>query len=97
MDVVLGLRRLEGRWVSLSLADGTRIDECQLVSVAPSGLDTVWVWAGSEDVFLPVRDIRDAWEARPVPWRGAQRQEGNRADNHGLDRRSHDGRADDRR
>jgi len=63
MDLVLDLRRLEGRRVSLSLADGTRIDHCQLVSVAPSGLSTVWVYTDSEDVFLLVRDIRDAWEA----------------------------------
>ncbi len=97
MDLALGLRRLEGRWVSLSLADGTRIDECQLVSVAPSGLETVWVYADSEDVFLPLRDIRGAWEARPVPCRAAQRQEGNGADDHDLNRRSHDRRADDRR
>jgi hypothetical protein len=64
VDLVVDLRRLEGRRVSLSLADGTRLDECQLVSVAPSGLSTVWVYADSEDVFLPLRDIRDAWEAR---------------------------------
>ena len=70
MDLVLDLRRLEGRRVSLSLADGTRIDECQLVSVAPSGLNTVWVYADNEDVFLPVREIRGAWEAESPPVSG---------------------------
>ena len=55
--------------MSLSLADGTRFDECQLVSVAPSGLNTVWVYADSEDVFLPLREIRGAWEVRPVSGR----------------------------
>jgi hypothetical protein len=71
MELLLDLRRLEGRRVCLSLVDGTRIDECQLVSVAPTGRRTVWVYKNGEDAFIPIADICDAWEARSVPVRAA--------------------------
>ena len=63
MELLLHLRGLEGRRVGLSLVDGTRIDECQLVSVAPTGHRTVWVYRNGEDAFIPLGDICDAWPA----------------------------------
>lgn len=53
------LRRLQGRTVSLSLADGSRLDDVVLVSARPK---TVWVFQNGEDVFLATGDVVDAWE-----------------------------------
>lgn len=53
---------LEGRRVSLSLSDGSRIDDCELVSARQSA-PTVWLFVNGDDVFVPVIDITDAWEA----------------------------------
>jgi hypothetical protein len=57
------LRKLEGRSVNLSLADGSRLDDVSLVSVRAR---TVWVFSGGEDVFLRVDSVVDFWEATPV-------------------------------
>ena len=61
MELLLHLRALEGRRVCLSLVDGTQIDECLLVSVAPTGRSTVWVCHDGPDAFIPVEDIANAW------------------------------------
>jgi hypothetical protein len=53
---------LEGRRVSLALADGSRIDDCELVS-AGHGAGTLWLFVNGDDVFVAVDDITDAWEA----------------------------------
>jgi hypothetical protein len=53
---------LEGRRVSLSLVDGSRIDDCELVS-ARHGAPTVWLFVNGGDIFVPVTEITDAWEA----------------------------------
>ena len=60
----LDLRSLEGQHVSLALGDGSRIDDCQLVSVPRGQLDRVWVCVGGRDVFVAVEDIAAAWPAR---------------------------------
>ena len=39
------LRCLEGRQVSVALADGSRIDDCQLVSAGRYGTGTVWLFS----------------------------------------------------
>jgi hypothetical protein len=62
--VALDLRQLEGQRVSLALGDGSRIDDCHLVSVPRGDVDRVWVCVGGEDVFVEVADIADAWPAR---------------------------------
>jgi hypothetical protein len=53
---------LEGRRVSLSLADGSRIDDCELVS-AGHGAGTLWLYGNGGDIFVPVAEVTDAWEA----------------------------------
>ena len=38
-----GLRQWEGRQVSVALADGSRIDDCQLVSAGRCAAGTLWL------------------------------------------------------
>ena len=54
------LRRLEGRMVHLALAGGSRLDDVELVSARRS---TCWLFVNGEDVFVPVGDVLDVWEA----------------------------------
>lgn len=56
-------RKLEGRFVHLSLIDGTRLDDVSLVSARGR---TLWLFANGEDRFLPVDEVVDLWEARPA-------------------------------
>jgi len=53
---------LEGRRVSLALIDGSRLDDCELVS-AGHGVATLWLFVNGDDVFVPVEEVTDAWEA----------------------------------
>ena len=53
---------LEGRRVSVALADGSRLDDCELVSTG-HGAGTLWLFVNGDDVFVPVVDVTDAWEA----------------------------------
>ena len=57
------LRTLEGRQVSVALRGGDRIDDCQLVSAARRGTGTLWLFWNSIDVFIPIEDVVDVWEA----------------------------------
>ena len=56
------LRSLEGRRVSLALADGSRIDDVQLVSAGRPPLETIWVVVSGMDTFLSVTQVVVAWE-----------------------------------
>jgi hypothetical protein len=56
------LRALEGRRVSLALADGSRIDDGQLVSAGRTPLRTIWVFFNGTDTFVPLTDVVDVWE-----------------------------------
>ena len=56
------LGELEGRQVSVSLDDGSRIDDCQLVSYGRHNVATVWLVAGGADLFIPVDRVVDIWE-----------------------------------
>ncbi|MCA1691723.1 MAG: hypothetical protein ABR540_04225 [Acidimicrobiales bacterium] len=56
------LRTLEGRTISLALADGSRLDSAALISARGR---TLWVFTKGEDAFLPVGDVIDAWESQP--------------------------------
>jgi hypothetical protein len=60
----IDLRSLEGQRVSLALGDGSRIDDCHLVSAPRGQSDRVWVCVAGKDVFVEVADIADAWPAR---------------------------------
>jgi hypothetical protein len=53
---------LEGRQVSVALDDGSRIDDCQLVSFGRHNVGTVWLVANGDDLFIPVKRVVDIWE-----------------------------------
>ena len=55
------LLTLEGRRVTVALADGSRIDDCELVSAGRHS-DNVWLFAGGVDTFVSVHDIIEFWE-----------------------------------
>ena len=52
------LCRFEGSSVNLALADGSRLDDVNLVSARGA---TLWIFAGGEDRFVPVTFVIDAW------------------------------------
>jgi hypothetical protein len=54
------LVRLEGRRVGISLTDGSRIDDCQLVF---AGQDRVWVFVNGRDTFVSATRVSDFWES----------------------------------
>ncbi|MGH3115811.1 MAG: hypothetical protein ACRDQ2_01580 [Gaiellales bacterium] len=60
------MRGLEGRQVTVALRDGSRIDDCQLVSAGRAGARSVWVFTQGTDRFVPASDVIDAWEVRTV-------------------------------
>ena len=60
------LKALEGRQVSLALADGSRIDDCHLVSAGRTHLRTIWVFAHGMDTFVPLADVLDVWETEAL-------------------------------
>lgn len=57
------LRTLEGRRVGLALRDNHRLDDCQLVSVGRGRARSLWVFANGADIFVPLDDVMDLWEA----------------------------------
>jgi hypothetical protein len=57
------LHRLEGRQVNVALRNGSRIDDCQLVSAPRAGTDTLWLFSNGDDLFVPAGDVVDVWEA----------------------------------
>jgi hypothetical protein len=65
------LRTLEGHQVNVAFHDGSRIDDCQLISAGRPGTDTVWLFTQGMDVFLPTATIVDCWETPPPPNRCA--------------------------
>jgi hypothetical protein len=63
------LRLIEGQQVNIALRDGTRLDDCNLVSSGRNRLDTLWLFVNGEDVFVPCSDVVDFWEADSNrPW-----------------------------
>jgi hypothetical protein len=56
-------RALEGRTVSLALVDGTRLDDCQLVSAGRHGTGTLWLYGNGADRFVPLDAVVDLWES----------------------------------
>ena len=57
------LASFEGRRVSLALADGSRVDDCELVSAGRHDTSTLWLFAEGSDTFVPVDQVADLWEA----------------------------------
>ena len=58
-----GLRQWEGRQASIALADGSRIDDCQLVSAGRHGAETLWLFTNGADLFVSLSDVTAVWEA----------------------------------
>jgi hypothetical protein len=57
-------KNLEGRRVSVALADGSRIDDCELVSGAHHGTHSLWLYSNGADTFIAVGHVTDLWESR---------------------------------
>ena len=63
---------LEGRHVSVALADGSRIDDCELVAAGHHGVQSLGVYSNGADTFVPLGDVTDLWEVIPAgPGRAA--------------------------
>ena len=58
-----GLQQWEGRQVSVALADGSRIDDCQLVSAGRNGTASLWLFTNGSDLFVALADVTALWEA----------------------------------
>ena len=56
-------RRFEGRQVSVALDDGSRIDDCQLVSSGRHGVESLWLFVNGADRFVSLDRVIDVWEA----------------------------------
>jgi hypothetical protein len=57
------LRELEGRRVSVGLRDGSRIDDCQLISIGRNGVGKLWLFTEGSDVFVAIDEVIEVWEA----------------------------------
>lgn len=53
---------LEGRRVSVALVDGSRIDDCELVSAGHHGVRNLWLYTNGADTFVALADVTDLWE-----------------------------------
>jgi hypothetical protein len=60
------LRTFEGHQVCLALADGSRIDDCSLVSAGRSRARRVWLFVNGLDVFIRPADVVAVWESAPL-------------------------------
>jgi hypothetical protein len=57
------LSALIGKNVDLALDDGTRLDNCQLVSLPRRRhIGTAWIVNGGDDAFVAVDAITEFWE-----------------------------------
>jgi hypothetical protein len=59
------LREFEGRQVCVALSDGSRIDDCSLVSAGRGHQATIWVFVNGMDLFIRLPDVVAVWEAAP--------------------------------
>jgi hypothetical protein len=67
-DVVAKLADLEGRRVSVAFRDGSRLDDCELVSTGHNGTQSLWFFVNGNDVFAEADNVIDIWEVRlPTP------------------------------
>ena len=56
------IRHLEGHHVSVSLCDGSRLDDCELVSTGRGRSATLWLHDGQDDRMVAAADVIDLWE-----------------------------------
>ena len=61
------LRLLEGRQVNVALRDGTRLDDCNLVSAGRHRLNNLWLFINGEDLFVSCSDVVDVWSTAVPP------------------------------
>jgi hypothetical protein len=54
---------LEGRQVCVALRNGSRIDDCQLVSAGRVSTETMWLFSNGVDLFVSIDEVIDVWEA----------------------------------
>jgi hypothetical protein len=54
------LSHFEGQHINISLTDGSRIDDCELILVSPFKL---WVFVNGRDAFVNVKRVTDVWQA----------------------------------
>ena len=64
------LKQLEGHRVNVALADGSRIDDCELVSVDRGMRGHLWLHANGNDSFVPLSQVSDVWEVAGGRGRG---------------------------
>jgi hypothetical protein len=57
------VQSLEGRQVCVALSNGSRIDDCQLVSAGRVSTDTMWLFSNGADLFVSIDEVLDVWEA----------------------------------
>ena len=53
---------LEGCRVSVALVDGSRIDDCKLISAGHRGDGRLWLYSNRADTFVPLAEVADLWE-----------------------------------
>lgn len=53
----------EGRQINVALDDGSRLDDCQLVSSGRQGAPSLWLVSAGADLFVPVDRVVEVWEA----------------------------------
>jgi hypothetical protein len=53
---------LEGHRVSVALRDGSRIDDCQLVSAGRGRIPSLWLYTNGADAFFSIDDVVAIWE-----------------------------------
>jgi len=56
---------LEGHRVSIALIDGSRIDDCELISAGRRDDDRLWVYTNGADTFVLRAEVADLWEVAP--------------------------------
>lgn len=59
------LRAFKGRRLSIVLAGGSRIDDCEVISAAFGSTGTVWVLSDGVDTFVPLGEVLD-WSEVPL-------------------------------
>jgi hypothetical protein len=64
-------RDFEGRRVSLSLVNGARIDDCEMVAAARGPAKDIWVFSNGVDRFVALSEVVDCWEVPPPRGRAA--------------------------
>jgi len=57
------LRDLQGHQVSVALRDGSRLDDCQLVSIGRNRAHSIWLVNSGVDIFVGIADVVDLWES----------------------------------